>query len=100
MPEAVAGKWEQLLPQLHQPSLRAVDVHELTTLCELLVCKERLSIAMLSDPLDTRIGNQYLKTVDRIHKLSASFGLNPADRKRLDQQAEPQADALDEWDSL
>ena len=93
----VAAKWDELLPQLHKPSLRAVDVHELRTLCELLVCKDTLAAATLADPLDSRTGNLFLKVVDRIHKLSAVFGLNPADRKRLKQEPVQVSDAAEEW---
>lgn len=93
----VARKWDELLPQLHKPSLRAVDVHELKTLCELLVTKDAMAAAMLADPLDTKVTNSYLKIVDRMHKLSAVFGLNPADRKRLKQEQAQVIDAAEEW---
>ena len=41
---------------------------------------DKLSAAMLADPADHKTGRLFLNTADRIHRLSASFGLNPGDR--------------------
>ena len=84
LPDAVAGKWDQLLDQLPKKSLRRIDCHELKLLSELLVMADNLSAVMLADPSDHKTGRLFLNTTDRIHRLSASFGLNPGDRKRLD----------------
>ncbi len=99
LPQAVAAKWDELLPQLAQHALRQVDVHELKLLAEVLVMADNLAAAMLADPADHRTGRLYLNTLDRVHRLSASFGLNPADRMRLqlkpdDQEISPMQELL------
>jgi hypothetical protein len=83
LPEAVAAKWDQLVDQLPKNSLRRIDEHELKLLAELLVMADNLSKVTLADPGDHQSGRLFLNVTDRIHRLSASFGLNPGDRKKL-----------------
>ena len=97
LPEALSRIWDALLPQLHQPSLRNVDVHEIKILVELLHLKAQLWEIVSVDPTDSKLNRQYINVVDRIHKLSAVFGLNPSDRRRLKQDVVEVQDAADEW---
>jgi len=97
MPEALSRVWDELVPQLHQSSLRHIDVHEIKILCELLLMKSQLWQFVSVDPTDSKLNRQYINVVDRIHKLSAVFGLNPSDRRRLKQDVVEVADAADEW---
>lgn len=86
--------WDELLGQLPSHALRAIDVHELRLLCETLLMSRRLAEQVRLDPADHKAGRLLLNVVDRIHRMSAAFGLSPADRKRLDIEA----DELDEDD--
>ena len=94
----VSIKWDQLLEQLPKKSLRKIDQHELKLLAELLAFADKLSDAIRKDPNDHKSGRLFLNTCDRIHRMSASFGLNPGDRKRLSLEAESQEDdAFLQW---
>lgn len=79
----VSKKWDQLLEQLPQKALRKIDAHELKLLAELLAHSDSLAEVIRKDPGDHASGRLFLNYCDRIHRLSASFGLNPGDRKRL-----------------
>jgi hypothetical protein len=79
----VSDKWDLLVEQLPKKSLRKSDQHELKLLAELLAFSDKLSDAVRKDPSDHKSGRLFLNTCDRIHRMSASFGLNPGDRKRL-----------------
>jgi len=92
--------WDELIPQLHGPSLRSADVHELKILCELLHLKNQLWEVVSTDPTDSRLNGQYLKVIEKIHKLSVVFGLNPSDRRRLKQDTVQAHDSADEWFDL
>ena len=84
----VSAKWDQLMLQLPQHALRGIDVHELKLLAECLVLADNLADAMLANPTDHSTARLFLNVTDRVHRLSAAFGLNPADRRRLDLQAD------------
>lgn len=92
LPAKVGKKWDQLLSELPKPALRRIDQHELKILCELLVHSDALAEVMRKDPLDHASGRLYLNVADRIHRLSAAFGLTPADRKRLALPVETEED--------
>ena len=79
----VSDKWDLLIEQLPKKSLRKIDQHELKRLAELLALSDKLAEAVRKDPLDHKSGRLFLNTCDRVHRMSASFGLNPGDRKRL-----------------
>lgn len=83
LPDAVGKKWDDLIEQLPAGSLRRIDAHELRILAELLSMSDSLAEACRLDPSDHRAGRLYLNVVGQVHRLSASFGLNPGDRKRL-----------------
>lgn len=98
LPQAVSRKWDQLIAQLPMPALRRIDCHELKLLCELLVMADGLSKEALQNPADHKTGRLFLNTLDRIHKLSAVFGLNTGDRKRLDLKTQEDAeDPFKRW---
>lgn len=81
--ESVGAKWDQLIEQLPTGSLRQIDAHELKLLAELLAMADLLTGAIHKDPSDHKSSRVFLNVVSQIHRLSASFGLNPGDRKRL-----------------
>ncbi len=83
LPESVGKKWDELIEQLPAGSLRKIDCHELRILAELLAMADGLAETCRCDPSDHRAARVYLNTVAQVHRLSASFGLNPGDRKRL-----------------
>jgi hypothetical protein len=83
LPPKVATKWDQLIEQLPKKSLRKIDCHELKLLAELLSLSDELAKTTLEDPKDHKSARLFLNVADRIHRFSASFGLNPGDRKRL-----------------
>lgn len=98
LPEAVSQKWDQLIGQLPKPALRRIDCHELKLLSELLVMADGLSKEALQNPADHKTGRLFLNVADRIHKLSAVFGLNPGDRKRLNLKTQEDAeDPFKRW---
>ncbi|MFN5229347.1 MAG: hypothetical protein ACK42H_23435 [Planctomycetota bacterium] len=95
----VSDKWDLLVEQLPKKSLRKIDQHELKLLAELLVFSDKLAEAIRKDPSDHKSGRLFLNTCDRIHRMSASFGLNPGDRKRLrlSTDTEEEDDPFMEW---
>lgn len=94
MPDTVGRKWDQMVEQLPAGSLRKIDGHELRILAELLAMADGLSEACRLDPSDHKTARVYLNVVGQVHRLSASFGLNPADRKRLAIEPEQEESAL------
>lgn len=98
LPDAVGLKWDSLISQLPAGSLRRIDAHELRILSELLSMSDGLAEACRQDPRDHKTARVYLNVVGQVHRLSAAFGLNPGDRKRLaigPVTAEP--DAFELW---
>ena len=83
LPDAVGKKWDELVEQLPSGSLRKIDGHELRILAELLAMADSMAEACRRDPSDHRAARVFLNVVGQVHRLSASFGLNPGDRKRL-----------------
>lgn len=83
LPDSVGEKWDELIEQMPSGSLRKIDCHELRILSELLAMADNLAETCRRDPSDHRAARVYLNTVAQVHRLSASFGLNPGDRKRL-----------------
>ena len=98
LPDAAGRKWDELISQLPAGSLRKIDVHELRILSELLAMADGLAEACRLVPSDHKTARVYLNVVSQVHRLSAAFGLNPGDRKRLGiapVTAEP--DAFELW---
>ena len=91
--DAAKAKWELILSQFPNEALRAIDVHQLAILSNLLERFDEL-IAMPAD--DLAAGRLLLATAAHIHRLSAAYGLTPADRQRLNIDVEIQDDAA-EW---
>ncbi len=97
MPKDVGKKYDELVSQIPSAILRKCDVHELLTIARLLVQSDRLAAALEADPLDHKTARVFQGIVDRIHRLSASFGLTPADRKKLSLEVEEEANVIDDF---
>lgn len=98
LPDGVGKKWDELIEQLPAGSLRKIDCHELKILAELLAMADSLAEVARLDPGDHRTARVYLNVVAQVHRLSASFGLNPGDRKRLSLDPENgEPDAFKVW---
>ena len=69
--------------QLPVHALRRIDCHELKILCDLLVVADELGKRLEQDATDLKSARMLVQVAAQIHRFSAVFGLNPADRKRL-----------------
>jgi hypothetical protein len=76
-------KWDALIQQIPAATLAQLDEHALGLLAELLAQAEQLSAAIDANPADAPTRRLFLGTIDRITRLSAVFGLDPASRARL-----------------
>jgi hypothetical protein len=87
-------KWDSLIQQIPAATLAQLDEHNLGLLAELLAQSEQLSAAIDANPADAPTRRLFLNTVDRITRLSALFGLDPASRARLklDPDSKPEND--------
>lgn len=83
MPASAKPKWDELLEGIKPEILRAVDRHQLGILAMLLADSERLAQAMDDKPGDLKIRRAFVQQAAHVHKLSAVFGLAPADRSRM-----------------
>ncbi len=83
LPDAVGRKWDELVSQLPAGSLRKIDGHELRILSELLTMADSLAESCRLDPSDYKAARLFINVTTQVHRLSAGFGLNPSDRKRL-----------------
>ena len=98
LPTEVSQKWDQLIEQLPAKSLRRIDGFELKLLSELLAMADQLAKVTHEDPADHRSAKLFLNVADRIHRMSAAFGLTPSDRKRLSfDVGEEEPDAFTLW---
>ena len=75
--------WDSILEQLPHEVLAPIDVHELKFLVTLICHADHLAKNIEADPSDASSRRLYLQTFKEVHRLSAVFGLNPADRSRL-----------------
>ena len=80
----ISHTWDALISQIQPTLLRKIDVHQLTSLAELICHSKALSQAARSNPNDPGLTRVWLGTCDQIRKLSSAFGLSPLDRSRLD----------------
>lgn len=90
---AAKNKWVEVLSQLPTESLRRIDTHQLRLLSELLAQADALAQAIDDDQCNAQARRLFLATVDRVAKLSASFGLSPLDRQRAKLELAPVKDA-------
>jgi phage terminase small subunit len=86
--EAVQAKWREIVSQIPGGVLRRIDCHQIKLLAELLAGADDLSRQIQADPQNDRARRLFLQSIDRIQRLSALFGLSPADRMRLKIEAE------------
>lgn len=93
---AASNYWDRLCGEL-KGYLKAIDGHELKILATLLAQSDHLSETIRNDPDDAKATRLYLQVSQQIHRMSASFGLNPADRQRLKVDAEPEADPFADY---
>lgn len=94
---AVAKKWRLLIDQLPARSLRRIDGHQLRLLSEHLTAFDILTEHLETNKGDYPTHRSTLQIVDRIARLSALFGLSPADRARLRHHEANGPDELDRW---
>jgi hypothetical protein len=89
-----ARKWDTLIEQIPANTLTQLDEHNLGLLAELLAQSEQLSRLIEANPADEKSRRFFLQTVDRISRLSAVFGLDPASRAKLkiDPESDPEND--------
>ena len=94
-----ARKWDTLIEQIPPNTLTQLDEHNLGLLAELLAQSEQLSKLIEANPADEKSRRFFLQTVDRISKLSAVFGLDPASRAKLkiDPDAKPELDVFQQF---
>lgn len=102
LPQSLGGPelevWRQIMGMLPPEMLRSVDVFQLKVLCDSLVHIDRLAAAMQADPEDHKVATRYLQFAQHITRLSAQFGLSPADRARIKFELPPPEDDASEWE--
>ncbi len=86
--KAFYAKWSSLLPTLPAQSLRRVDAVQLAILVEQLVEIDELTTHIESEPADLKARSLRLRICQQVGRMSAQFGLSPADRKRLNFEPE------------
>lgn len=97
LPPEIARKFDELMAQLPRHILRKIDVHELKLLSELLHLADQLGETVRLDPTDHKSGRLFMNCCDRIHRLSAAFGLNPTDRRRMQIPVDEGPDVFQQW---
>lgn len=89
--------WDALLCQLPAELLRGVDVYMLATLCR-CICDAEKCHSLWRESSDPKYLRLVRTTEAQISKLSALYGLSPADRGRLKFETEIEDDAT-EWET-
>jgi hypothetical protein len=97
MSKAENETWTMVMNQLPNELLRRVDCHNLRTLCECIVMRDKLISLLRDDPVDRGIMNNYIKVGQQISRLSAQYGLSPIDRRRMKIEASDDLSSIDEW---
>ncbi len=90
--------WHQLVEMIPADLLRAIDCFQLQVLSESIVHINRLAQLMRADPDDHKASTRYLQFGQHITRLSAQFGLSPADRSRLKFEPPDPDDDASEWE--
>ena len=90
--------WRQLVEMIPADLLRSIDYIQLRILSESVVHIEKLAQVMRSDPDDHKASTRYLQFGQHITRLSAQFGLSPADRSRLKFEPPNPDDDASEWE--
>lgn len=78
-----------LLTAIPSAILRRVDGLQLSHLARLIVRERTLAAELANDPGNLPLGRAHMQTINLVLRMSASFGLTPFDRQRL-QVPEPQ----------
>lgn len=97
MSQAEGVIWDALLDQLPDELLRGVDVYMLEVLCR-CINDARLLRQQFEVTADPAIMRLVRSTEAQINKLSALYGLSPADRGRIKFEPEVHDDAT-EWEN-
>lgn len=90
--------WNQLVEMIPADLLRSIDYIQLRILSESVVHIEKLAQIMRDDPDDHKASTRYLQFGQHITRLSAQFGLSPADRSRLKFEPPDPDDDASEWE--
>ena len=89
--------WTLLLSQLPNELLRRVDAHQLRSLCECMVMRDRYYQLLQAAPDDKTIFSHWMRSTQQIQRLSPVFGLGPLDRRRMKVAAEQEQDSVESW---
>ena len=81
--DAFYAKWASLLADLPASELRRIDGVQLAILVDQLIEIDQLGAMIEADPSDLKSRSLRLRVSQQVARLSAQFGLSPADRKRL-----------------
>lgn len=73
----------ELVGRLPTGVLRAVDSYQLAALSRLIEREKWAAVAIQTDPENLQLARLQVAIIGQIGRLSAQFGLSPADRKRL-----------------
>lgn len=86
--------FDELVERMPVGSLRRIDSYQLCGLSR-LICRDRfVSEALREDPLNLQLARLQVSIVNQIGRLSAQFGLSPADRSRMAITPEPDDDGV------
>lgn len=88
------SKWGSLLNDLPANELRRIDGVQLAILTQQLVEIDELDEMIEANPSDLKIRSLRLRVSQQVARISAQFGLSPADRKRLNFEPPEEEDAF------
>jgi phage terminase small subunit len=90
--------WDDLLERIPAELLRGVDSYQLAHLCRCIVDAERCHAHWRANEDELGFLRMARNAEAQVNKLSALYGLSPADRSRLKFEVPVQDDAMD-WES-
>lgn len=90
-------KWAALLADLPAIELRRIDAVQLGILVDQLIEIDQLGAMIEVDPSDLKARSLRLRVSQQVARLSAQFGLSPADRKRLNFEPIAKEDDFTRW---
>ena len=76
-------KWDELAGQLNPEVLEAIDSHAVALLATLLAEVEQLARMAANNPENLPIKRSLVQVAQSFNRMSALFGLTPADRARV-----------------